>query len=66
MSQSSSDIPLTKAAYRNWMWVRVHELKRTDSTLSKKSCWRTANSEWLELRRQQKQATRDVLLRRFF
>jgi hypothetical protein len=62
MSQSSNDIPLTKTAFRNWMRVRMQELKRTDPTLSKKSCWRAANSEWLELRRRQKQATRKALL----
>jgi hypothetical protein len=44
------------------MWVRVHELKWTDPTLSKKSYWRIAQGEWIKLQCKQKQATREALL----
>jgi hypothetical protein len=44
--------------FRSWMAARTQALKRDYPSLSKKGCWRIAQTEWNELRRQQKRAAR--------
>jgi len=44
--------------YRIWMEARTQALKHDYPLLSKKDCWRIAQNEWNELRRQQKRAAR--------
>jgi hypothetical protein len=51
---NSSDMPLTKDTWRSWISTRAQELKQDTPSRSKKDCWRTAQAEWLELRRQLK------------
>ena len=44
--------------YRSWILARMQKLKCEDPSRSKKNCWRIAQKEWIELRRQQKRLLR--------
>jgi hypothetical protein len=59
MTQDSDNIAAIPEAYRSWTLARAQELKRADPSRSKKDCWRGAQSEWHELRRQWKRKQRE-------
>jgi hypothetical protein len=55
---ASSDRWVVADVYRSWMAARTQALKRDYPSLAKKDCWCIAQTEWNELRRQQKRAAR--------
>jgi hypothetical protein len=59
MTQDINNITAIPEAYRSWMAARVQELKRENPVRSNKDRWRTAQSEWLELRRQHKRQQKE-------
>jgi hypothetical protein len=52
-----------KDAFRTWMAARTQALKRERPSRLKRDCWRTAQKEWLELRRQQKRRLKEIARR---
>jgi len=49
-----------KGAYRSWMKTRVQTLKHEHPKRRKRDCWRIAQKEWTELRRQQSRALKEA------
>jgi hypothetical protein len=45
--------------WRGWISARTQELKRDNFSRSKKECWRAAQDEWNELRRQHKREQKE-------